>query len=63
MAEAGSDTLFFYLLHPYVLYCIVRFWGLFGDTIDILDACMIAALTVAVLLVMKKIKTIHLLVK
>lgn len=63
MAEAGSDTLFFYLLHPYVLYCIVRLWGLFGDTIDILDACMIAALTVVVLFGMEKIKTIHLLVK
>lgn len=63
IAKTGNDTLFFYLLHPYVLYCLVRLWGIFGSTINIFDACIITLLTVTVLLVMERIRIIHMLVK
>lgn len=63
IAKAGSDTLFFYLLHPYVLYGCVRLWGVFSDTINIFDSCAVTALTLTVLLGIEKIKIIHLFVK
>lgn len=63
LSRFGRDTLFFYLLHPYILYVMTILVGGFGDTVNIFDSVIITAFTVAVLLLMEKIRIIHLLVK
>lgn len=56
LSKFGSDTLFFYLAHPYVLYGFVRLWTQFCGRINILDTLVIVLLTVVVLSLMEKAK-------
>lgn len=63
LSKLGCETLFFYLLHPYVLYVITIFIVGPGGKINIFDSIMITVFTVVVLLLMGKIKIIHLLIE
>lgn len=63
LSKFGRDTLFFYLLHPYILYVITILIGKTGQTINIFDSIMITVITIAILVLMEKIKIIHLLIK
>lgn len=63
LSKFGRDTLFFYLLHPYILYIMTITIGMFGKTINIFESIMITIFTVIILVLMKKIKIINLLIK
>lgn len=63
LSKFGHDTMFFYLLHPYILYLITILIGRIGGIINIFDSILITAFTVAFLVLLKKIKIIHLLIK
>ena len=59
LAKVGSETLFFYLLHPYVLYVIVAIWSQMNDHINMLSAICITSVTVFILMLLRKIKPIY----
>lgn len=63
LSRYGRDTLFFYLLHPYILYPMTILIGGAGKTTNIFDSFLITVCTVIILLLMGKIKTIHLFIK
>lgn len=63
LSKFGRDTLFFYLLHPYILYVMTILIGGAEETVNIFDSILITAFTVAVLVFMEKVKVIHLLIK
>lgn len=56
ISRLGSDTLFFYLAHPYVLYAFVCLWTLFDGRVNIFDTFVITALTVAFLSLMERVQ-------
>lgn len=55
----GSDTMLFYVIHPYILYGIVRLWCHFTNAINIIDTLLITMLTTSILAVIEKTKTIY----
>lgn len=63
VSRYGRDTLFFYLLHPYILYPMTILIGGAGKIINIFDSCLITVFTVAILLLMEKIRIIHSFIK
>ena len=58
-AKTGSDTLFFYLFHPYILYVVVILWKNHIGSINMLAAIAITLLTMAVLFLLSNIKLLH----
>lgn len=63
LSRFGCDTLFFYLLHPYILYVITILIGEIGETINIFDSIIITVFTIVILVLMEKFKIIHSLIK
>lgn len=63
LSKFGRDTLFFSHLYPYILYVITILFGGARETINIFDSILITAFTVAILVLMEKIKVIHLFIK
>lgn len=59
ISTLGSDTLFFYLLHPYILFTIVFFVGLHDVKVNVLIALSITVITIFVLMLLRKIKSLH----
>lgn len=58
LAQKGKGTLFFYLLHPYVLYVTIQIWMALWheNTIYFWDAVIIAAAVVMILNLLYKLK-------
>lgn len=59
LSKWGKDTVFFYLLHPYILYVIVRIWSLHHSTINLIDALMITVITMIILVYLRKLNFIY----
>ena len=53
------NSMFSYLLHPYVLYVIVAIWSQMNDHINMLSAICITSVTVFILMLLRKIKPIY----
>ena len=63
VAKAGSDTLFYYLMHPYILFVFVQVGMLFNDVISFVEAVCITSATIIVLYLLGKIKFLHSILK
>lgn len=59
ISQMGCNTLFFYLVHPYILYSIIKLWMLKNNTINIIDSILITSLVVLILFGLEKIKIIR----
>lgn len=62
-SKSGSNTLLFYLIHPYVLYMITRLWSYNDKSLNFVDACLIAITVVIILYILNKIKLLNLIIK
>ena len=63
VAKAGSDTLFYYLMHPYILFVFVQVDMLFNDVISFIAAVCITSATIITLYLLGKIKILHSILK
>lgn len=63
LSKFGRNTLLFYLLHPYILYSLTILIGSIVNTINIFSSILITVFTVAILMLVERIKIIHLLIK
>lgn len=59
VAKVGSDTLFYYLMHPYILFILVQVWLLFDIFISFIGAVCITSATMLILYFFGKIKFLH----
>lgn len=59
ISSLGSDTLFFYLLHPYILLSIVYIIGLHNVKVNVLIALAITVVTTFILMLLRKNKLLH----
>lgn len=60
LSHLGQDTLFFYLLHPYVLYSLIRIWSSIKTDINFIDTITITTITIAFLYLLNRTKIIRL---
>lgn len=63
VAKVGSDTLFYYLMHPYILFVFVQVGMLFNDVISFVGAVCITSATIIALYLLGKIKFLHSILK
>jgi len=63
LAKAGNDTLFYYLMHPYILFVFVQVGMLFNDDISFIEAVCITSATIITLYLLGKIKFLHSILK
>lgn len=63
VAKAGSDTLFYYLMHPYILFVFVQVGMLFNDVISFVESVCITSATIIALYLLGKIKFLHSILK
>lgn len=63
LAKVGGDTLFYYLMHPYILFVFVQAGMLFNDVISFIEAVCITSVTIITLYLLGKIKFLHSILK
>lgn len=64
LAKVGGDTLFYYLMHPYILFVFVQAGMLFNDdVISFIEAVYITSVTIITLYLLGKIKILHSILK
>lgn len=63
LSKFGRNTLLFYLLHPYILYLVTILIGSKVDIINIFSSILITVFTVVILMLVERIKIIHMLIK
>lgn len=59
LSTLGKDTLFFYLLHPYILYGITFVFWLLNVRVNVAIAILITAITVFMLISLRRIELLY----
>lgn len=62
-SKLGNNTLFFYLIHPYILYLAVILWSYNDKSINIFDALLITVIVTVILHYLSKIKLLNKIIK
>lgn len=59
LSNIGSQTLFIYIYHPYVLYIVTKLMYSYSGTINIMSAIIITIISMAILIALYKIRLLR----